>query len=427
MYLNLTCRGPVVRSSSSAQTEARAHVELLLKTIGVSRIIVVDDEYAPVVEELIGILEVLSEAEAASIPHYADVIFGNDREIRAATVRKRWQDLDDAERRAALAQARALEREDAHPAVAVADGNVEVPVDTKAAQSLGDILGDIAGLEYVPLSLHGWKQREEEFLLSGEAANTVVLFDWDFSREQAGAQQEGAKLIREAQGRSVAYCGLITHTVASGVEHDAWISLAKEHDLARDRFVVIAKERLTSDAPDYYGFLSMLRLVVLSVRYAKVRSLAWCVFERSVAKAKAAVEKLSVLDFDRIVFRSSRVEGIWEPDNLFRVFGILMRRVAQGSLHGDQEIASAVASARAVSSMPDEIAAAIDSGEVSAEALRLQRFESYDSGDDDLNPFYVPIELGDIFETTSNGKKYVLLAQPCDLMVRGSGRARVRG
>jgi hypothetical protein len=41
-----------------------------------------------------------------------------------------------------------------------------------------------------------------------------------------------------------------------------------------------------------------------------------------------------------------------------------------------------------------------------------------------LNGNHLPIELGDIFEKTSGGstKKFILLAQPCDLMIRSDGK-----
>ena len=408
-------------STTSEPTDVRAHVQLLLATIGVSRIIVVDDEYAPEVEELIGICAVLNKAQAATLPHFHDLNFGTDREIWRDGIRERWERLDATQRREALAQAHAFEPEVSRPGVRGELQDVEEGVDTRAARSLGDILGGLEECQYVALALHEWRQQADELLADDQAANTVLLFDRDFSREENGTDDEGPKLIHEVQRRNVGYCGLITHTVSPGAEYDAWSKLADEFNLVRDKFVVISKERLTSEMPDYYAFLGMLRLVVLSARYAKVKSAAWGVFEKSVAGARAAVENLSVLDFDRIVFGSSRQEGVWEADTLFRVFGILMRREAREFLHCDTEISTAVAVARRVSAMPDEIAIALDTENASDEALRLQRFENYEL-DDDLNRFHVPIALGDIFETISNGKQYILLVQPCDLMVRRCGK-----
>ena len=398
----------------------RNHAALLLTTIGVSRIIVVDDEYAADVEKLLGHCAVLDAQQAGALPHLAHVDFRADPDIWKAAVRAAWETLTDPERQDLLARARATD-EDPPPAAAGALAGAQEQVDTAAAQSLEEILRPLEDCEYLTLSLSDWRARATELLADDQAEATILLFDRDFRREEAGTEHAGLALVHEVQVSDVGYCGLISHTVPPGGEHDAWSTLVTEHDLVRDRFVVIAKERLTSDPPDYYGFLGMLRLVALSRRYAYVKSTAWTVFEASVAKAKAAVERLSTPDFDRIIFESSRREGIWEPDTLFRVFGILMRSEARARLRQDKDVFAALADARRVSDMPHEIATALRSEMPSREALRIQRFETYEFADQ-LNPFYVPIELGDVFEQASNGQRYILLAQPCDLMVRGSGK-----
>ena len=406
-----------MNSTAATLAAVREHAEQLLNTIGVSRIIVVDDEYAPQVEELLGICSELGP-RAATLPNLGDIDFEAPREIWTELVRDAWGELDDTARQRVLANARALGVAAALPA---AEGEAEKDVDAKAADSLEDILRELAHCEYITLSLSGWKEQSNEFLDDDSAATTVLLFDRDFRREKEGTEHEGINLIREVQVKDVGYSGLISHTVRRGGEYNAWSSIAADHDLVRDKFLVIAKERLTSDTPDYYGFLGMLRLVALSGRYASVKSMAWDIFENSFDKAKTAMESLSVLDFDRIVFESSRREGVWEPETLFRVFGILIRKEAQLELHGDRHISAAVSGARGVSAMPEQVAFALGNEDTSREALRIQRFEIYDVGEE-LNRFHTPIELGDIFEKEPNGKRYMLLVQPCDLMVRSDGK-----
>ena len=197
-------------------------------------------------------------------------------------------------------------------------------------------------------------------------------------------------------------------------------TLANKHGLERDRFVVIAKDRLAGTA-DHYQFLRMLRFVALSGRYASVRRAAWAKFRESVAKAEAEVERLSVVDFDRIVFESSRREGVWEPDTLFRVFGILLRKEARAALHGAADIYESVAEARRVSALSETMADVLGEERVGRGARRIQILESYDA-EEELNQFHLPIELGDIFERDGGDGQYILLVQPCDLMVRGNGK-----
>ena len=205
-----------------------------------------------------------------------------------------------------------------------------------------------------------------------------------------------------------------------GGEYEAWQRLSADHSLDRDKFVVIAKDRLKAEPPDYHGFLAMVRLAALSGRYGRVKKGAWAIFASSVNKAKSRMERLSVLDFDRIVFASSRDESVWEPDTLLRVFGILMRREARSRLHEDEDLMSGVETARRVSDAPIRVINGLREEKGSDEALEMQRFEIYDAGSE-LNRFRVPTELGDIFRIGSAEKLFMLLAQPCDLVVREGG------
>ena len=406
-------------SVTDSVADVRSHAQLLFATIEVSRIVVVDDEYALRVEDLVGICDTLDPTTNKNISHLENIHFESDREIWTDQVRTLWDSLGHDQRQQTLHSAQRYEA--STPIEEIVDGQHKV--DATAARLLDDVLDPIGGLEYMKLSLAHWRAHQRTLLGDDLASKTVFLFDLNFDRETPGSQDVGISLIRDTQLSSVGYCGLISHTVQRGSEVQTWERLANEHNLIRDKFVVIAKERLTGDRPDYYGFLAMLRLAALTERYGQAKASAWRVFEESVAEAKRSVERLSVLDFDRIVFRSSRREGIWEPDTLFRVFGILMRREARSRLHQAEDVPTAFAAARRVSAMPDEIATALQGESPSQEALRMQRFETYESAEE-LNQRHTPIDLGDIFEKEGpNGhRRYILLVQPCDLMVREDGK-----
>ena len=445
-----------MNSTPPTAETVRQHAGILLRSIGVSRVVVVDDQYSgdrPEVEELLGICTALQFGQAAELPHLDLINFEADREIWVARVRERWRELGETARQEVLERARSIEEESAPNAAAHGSSENEVPrpwtaavqdetevpepdagdasdgvpadpampVDTRAAKSLEAILDGLDKCTFVPLSLTEWRKRADELLTDDTAATTVFLFDRDFGLEQEDGENEGFNLVREVQGKGVGYCGLISHTIQLGSEYEASHQLADKHGLARDKFVVIAKERLTGEAPDHYSFLRMLRLVALSGRCAELKSAAWAVFAESVMEAKAAVERLSVRDFDQIVLASSRREGVWEPATLFRVFGILMRQEAQTRLYQDADILRAVTEARRISAIPEKVAPALGEERSSREALRIQKFEIYESAEA-LSRFYLPLELGDIFERPSTGRRYILLTQPCDLMVRRSGK-----
>ena len=98
-----------------------------------------------------------------------------------------------------------------------------------------------------------------------------------------------------------------------------------------------------------------------------------------------------------------------------------MRREARRRLHQDEALSSDVAEARRISGCYDSLGDVAASPPRSPKALEIQRFETYEAPED-LNRFHLPIDLGDIFERISTRKRYMLLVQPCDLMVRQGGR-----
>ena len=409
-----------MNNAAAVREKVRKDAKKLLDTVGVSRVVIVDDEYAAHVEKLLEICSALRATDLARLPHLQEIPFDAPYELWSGEIRKVWQTLDNAKQRRVLAEARMLDTTSTAGSADGETGEEQAADDYKAANSLEEILDGLAGLEFVPLSLSEWREQGPDLLEDVKAAHTLLFFDRDFSREEAGAENEGFKQIREVQTANVGYCGLISHMVPLGGEYEAWIQLSEEHNLVRDRFVVIAKERLKKESAGFYGFLGMLRLAALSGRYARVKCKAWSIFENSLSEARKAMERLSVLDFDKMVFASSRKEGVWEPDTLFRVFGILVRREARLRLLEDGDIPDAVAAARTVSAAPEEITKALEADSDSNESLRMQRFEIYDPGDE-LNRFHTPIDLGDIFRFDSNERHYILLAQPCDLMVRKRG------
>ena len=406
---------------AATSERVRSDAATLLQSVDVSRVVIVDDEYANGVEQLLGICSEATSAEAAGLPHLSDIDFGAPYEVWTARVRAAWEGLERPAQRELLATARRLKPGADGPVADAESLAAERVGDDLAAESLKQVLGSLGRVcEFVTLSLGDWEEGCEAILADEQAQKTLFFFDRGYGDERAGTDEKGFELIRDAQARGARYCGLITHTVPVDGEYDAWRSMASEHDLEPKGFVVVSKGRLNSEPPDYYGFLGMLRLTALSGRYADVRAKAWDIFEGSVEEAKSAMEDLSVAEFDRIVFASSRRESVWEGDTLFRVFGILMGRAAVHRLRADATVYKAVASARRVSAMPERVAKALGKQGQSTAALRMQRYEIYDASAE-LNAWHAPLELGDIFRVDAEDKDYILLAQPCDLVVRGKG------
>ena len=97
---------------------------------------------------------------------------------------------------------------------------------------------------------------------------------------------------------------------------------------------------------------------------------------------------------------------------------MLHERVVRKHFRSDEEFHSIVSGIEPI--------CGIDPGEVHREvavsARRLQQLEFYDDGDE-VNSLHLPIEFGDIFED-NDGNRFILVAQPCDLVVRAKGWRR---
>ena len=104
---------------------------------------------------------------------------------------------------------------------------------------------------------------------------------------------------------------------------------------------------------------------------------------------------------------------------LFRLHALFHRLEARRLAYEGGTLETLAAKLRAVSEIPTSC----DQFAPPSSTWGLQRQELYEL-DDHINKNYLPLELGDIFErvNANSTKKYILLAQPCDLMVRSDGK-----
>jgi len=267
----------------------------------------------------------------------------------------------------------------------------------------------------VALSLRDWRKQKDE-LLKADMPLTLILVDEDFSKEGASSV-EGITLIKElfkATKPEKVLCALLSHKYGVEGIHDSWKTLCKRENLDPSRFVLIPKALFIEDL---IGFGRLVKLAVLNESVGKLKTIATEILLRGVEEAGKKLNEIDIYDFDQIVFLSSYREGVWEPDTLFRIFGLFhrdeTRKVAKANA-GLYDLADKI---RHLSQIPTKSKSAPNYN-----TMQLQRLELYEDPDF-LNSHFMPIDLGDIFQKTGHAnKRFVLLAQPCDLMVRSSGK-----
>lgn len=274
------------------------------------------------------------------------------------------------------------------------------------------------GIRCFQLSSSEWVAQADTILDSANGG-ALVLVDRDFSREGRGTEH-GLTVVAGILGGGTegVYCALLSHTITPSEELVRWGELAEEHGIPPHRFVVISKTRL-GDA-DLAGFLHLLRLAVLCGPLQELRDKAKVLFKEALDTTHAALELWSVFDFDEAIFGSSRGEGVWEGETLLRVMSTFTVREARERVLGNQDVRKLIDLARCASSVLipfDELHPWKSVGQM---ALAYQRAEYYFDRTY-INTPHLPLEAGDVFERPGHNDRYILLAQPCELMVRGAG------
>ncbi len=382
--------------------EAREAIKQLFEFIGIEQIFCIDDEYshAPSYEEIIGFCVELGSEKSSAVPYFASISFDEQEEIWREQIKRLWNKSSEEDKNYLYRQLYTIVYEDRND-------------DTRAASSLEELLRGYSLLEITPRQ---WVSEKSKLLNSENAHKTLLLFDREFLNDP-GIATDGINLIEDAlatYGEKV-ICGLLSHTADSDKAYDEWCQIAKDRSLDKSKFIFIPKDCLYKDLLD---FAWMIKLAVLNEPCKILQEKASAVINKAQVEAQKKVEFIHIYDFEHIVFEASLREGIWEPDTLFRLYGLFHRVEARKKARNDTELHNIAALVRNVSSIPTSLPQSPKHSSWKIQRLELYEEPSY------LNSLHMPIELGDIFERTSGDKykKFIVLAQPCDLMVRSNGK-----
>jgi hypothetical protein len=379
----------------------------LFAAAGIRRVVFVDDRFGVTTERIESLANELTKQSLADCGAFpADTFEADDEEVIRGKVVK-------------LINADGADLQTMFDKLAAAQyGYVEAERDQKAAKYFQDSIGPTA--EVMLLSLKQWEQQKTELLAQADGTPTLFIFDDDFSLE-GKSTTHGRQLIGEThavnQGYRFVYA-LLTH---NALTDDAEIGLQKEiaqetPELA-EYVLVIAKSRLSDNSDRFAERMKHLLL------YRLFRILTRRLRDETDKASKLAIEKidgLGVQSFERIILGTSRAEGAWPPDTLVRVIGVYQQQQINQNIRKDAELHRLV---RDIGPICDVGTQVMTEG-VATDARRLQHDEIYETGER-INSVHLPVAPGDIFEDVK-GQQYILLAQPCDLIVRSTGLRRAR-
>lgn len=283
-------------------------------------------------------------------------------------------------------------------------------------QRLADLLNGgedtVALLELTPVE---WRQRAAEIVgRATEDARMLCLFDQDLKLAGLGPDG-GIRLLTAAiqtyskHTEGMVYFGLLSHTFSKGQVEARWRDLGRDDPSLLSRCLPIAKESLD----DPLEFAHSVKLAVINLSHERLKEAVQRISQDARDEALKGLRDLTVWDFDQIVLQSSEYEGVWEVETLFRVYGIFERTARRQRALAEHPtfdaLSGLIRSVRLVETQPVT--------PVSQQVRTLRRAELYEGSE--INRFLLPTELGDLF--VRGNQHYVLVAQPCDLMVRGDG------
>lgn len=399
----------------AAQNEDRLAaqaIQSLIQYFQINQIIYVDDYFEErfEVEPVIGWLSDLHNDLLAQIQEiFPDIPFGADRDIWTQAFRDNWKNLlPENQKEIALNIATILGK--------------SLSQDNKVVNKLPGYFPP--EFRIILISPTQWTTQKELLLGSASSqAKVLCFFDQDLSLASgftSTGPRSGIGLLQEVIQRGnhdAVICCLLTHTITSlDAEMTAWRDLSKSNNLNLYDFLPLAKLRLSDDNSPVL-FADGLKKAALNLRVENLKQVAVNIVKKGSKIALQELQNLDVYDFDQMILRSSHKDGVWEADTLMRVYQIFQRDAFVRSMLGlgnSRKMAKNIELIRKLNEVDLNGIFHYDYPQVKP----LRRKELYEENSALL---HAPLETGDIFSSLDEQKQFVLLGQPCDLLVRKEG------
>lgn len=378
----------------------------LVDAVGINRVVCVDDAFALSRAAFVELLAVFSPEERVELLGHSLAQMEQDG-IWREKAREEWDTRSDAERATLLDNAYAMEIE------------VE-PIQ----HGIVEILAEAPNLVCQGWSLQEWKEKRAGVIADLASNPTLILFDQDFQHEDAGGAT-GEKLIAEFQDElregapddAQAYYGLLTNTVSTSEEHASRNQILERTKIDAARLVVISKQNLQGES---LRFVERLRTTLLAPIFAQLVEAVAENVSLVQEEALKEAQEIPPEDLEHMIVRSSEREGVWAPDTLLRVLEVLQRGPVREALRTNRQVRERTEQLRALAEVGPERGTEKKHVGDAPMAVYVSHQEIYEPADH-INGLHLPVELGDVFKKGKE-KLYVVIAQPCTLMVRENGK-----
>ncbi len=371
-------------------------------------------------ETFIGLVESVLAAgkieELRTIPIQNAINFHVEEEVLSAHIRQVWETVSLKKQGNYFARVYAIA------------GNPEAINDINVSNDLKNFFKD--GI-LTCLPPDEWDEQRDAVLAAIPEGNRILLlFDQDLKLAGGRFVDDnicGEDLILETKQLGVAdrvILTLFTHTVP---DHAAELPERQRicratGGLSEEDFFVLTKKRL--DKQD--EFTDGVKKACLNTYCEQIKSNTLAIVGEAQNRTVDRIKAFDTYEFDQAVFKSSFTEGVWEPETLLRITDTIFKDEVHRLMLNQEYVTRTndiITAAKKISSITVKLQ------NVKAdhtEKFKIRHQELYESPEL-LNPLRRPIDNGDMFKITEGARKnkrYILIAQECDLMVRSEGDKR---
>lgn len=406
---------------------AEEHLKNLIRKAGISRIILVDDDYDQTANDggiglhaVINALEsnrdnstLMERARSLSLDVYGLNLFGlggelEDNDVLLNTLTEHWDEDVPSEKKKEFFDVFGLK---------------DTTSDTNAAtESLSALVGDAATV--VAKGVSDWLEESQELLEQTYDANKFVLVLFDLNLKNFGATEArfgrydkaGYQLVRETlkAGNEHIIPGIMTNEAATEAEE---LKLSDEQFGLGITAAAITKKRFQSDKKTARGLEMVVAAHALYAMEHEVKSAF-----QNIAQNKCWGDVLELRALLEMA-KEAENEGCHVSESLLRV---MQRRSSDALSFGVRDACKNNAAIRILDNFEATWFGGMLVEKNAIEDLDKKPLlykDTYVSGQD-LAKHRMPTNLGDIYQIrrlSGVGDCYVLLQQPCNIAIRSNG------
>lgn len=278
---------------------------------------------------------------------------------------------------------------------------------TNQEQNIMTCLEDInkrgVDVEFLPPDLFTDNYIAQLKLKVNDDAQVLLLVD----RELGVHKHGGDALLRKVDNIQFVHCGLFSGTFGIEDEIETWKTSgysAKVYPLSKKRIIEGDQDRIVEG----------LRNILWLNHISKIKKDALDLFKKGCKKACEKLNSMDPASFDSAIIKASYNEGCWEYVTLNRILMLMLVSSIQSEFVDNthfKRIQADFCQLRESSKLSSE-------NKIDKSYLKyLRNSELYTL--EYINQTYSPIANGDLFEIGK--KRYILLFQPCSLVIRNNG------